>query len=152
MRNDDFYDFEKEPNQKYEIINEFKIFFGCVIKSLYDEKRIKIKEEHDPKRIKIDNRFLYGSIFDLNKKYKKVLESIGFYKNIDLLTYDKILKENNLSCEDNFSYFSEKIYPIDPHNVHDFIKNYKYEFYFEENIQLPMYERIKAINMFIVKP
>jgi hypothetical protein len=149
---ENFSSYEKEPLKVYEKIENSSIFIGCIIKNLFDEERIKIKKEFNPKRIFHCNRNLYGSLFSIDAKYKIIIDKIHQYKTIDLFSYNKIISEQNLSCDENFIYFEDKMYPFDTKHIFDFIKNFKYSNFFEENLESPFYQQIKSTNIFILTP
>lgn len=142
--------FNEEPKQKYEEIKNNKVFIGCLIKTEYDEKRINIKNNLNPSRIRCKDKNLYGCLFDPNDKFKKTFEDIKKYESLDLYVYNKILKENKFSCEENFAYFKDGLYPIDTSHISEYIDNFNYEMFFEENDEIPMYQRIKSVNVFLV--
>lgn len=107
------------------------LFLGFAIKNEYDNQRLEISEEYNPKRVlfvfenkdevsKIDNEFsvlpLYGLFIDLNQqgeKLAKTLLSTDLTDKLDINQYEKILSEFNFSCNDSYSYFNKRIYPID---------------------------------------
>ena len=140
------------------MVNEFTsydnppIFVGCIIKNRYDEERVEIFESLNPERIVFSDTFLYGVLFEPCGKYVNLIESIKNYKQIDLYTYNKELLKNNLSCEDNFGYFDRGLYPIDPKHISDIIENFKYDSFFDDNLEMPMYQRIKSVNLFVLIP
>lgn len=107
------------------------LFLGFAIKNEYDNQRLEICEEYNPKRVlfvfenkdevsKIDNEFsvlpLYGLFIDLNhhgENLAKTLLSTDLTDKLDINQYEKILSEFNFSCNDSYSYFNKRIYPID---------------------------------------
>jgi hypothetical protein len=141
--------FDCPPKEKYEKIEKVKIFIGCNIKSEYDEKRIKIKEKLNPYRIEHNSKFFYGCLFEPKEFFSKTIQKIKEFDSLDLYSYNKILKENNLSCDENFAYFSDGIYPIDGTHILNYVENFNYDMFFENIPEIPMHQRIKSINMFI---
>tara|TARA_R110000772_G_scaffold104137_5_gene205463 strand:+ start:244 stop:774 length:531 start_codon:yes stop_codon:yes gene_type:complete len=107
------------------------LFLGFAIKNEYDNQRLEICEEYNPKRVlfvfenkdgvsKKDNEFsvlpLYGLFIDLNhhgENLAKTLLSTDLTDKLDINQYEKILSEFNFSCNDSYSYFNKRIYPID---------------------------------------
>jgi hypothetical protein len=71
---------------------------------------------------------------------------------LDLISYGSILKKNNLSCEENFAYLNDGLYPLDRKHIQDYISNFKYNNFFVDEEEAPIYQRIKAINMFVLIP
>jgi hypothetical protein len=147
---ENFFSYEKEPLMVYEKINQPFIFIGCVLKNLYDEERIKIKDEFNPKRILHCNRFLYGTLIDIDLKAQNILNEIQKFKSIDLFTYNKIISLHDLSCNENFIYFEDKMYPLDSKHIFNYLKKFKYSDFFEEIPEKPTYQQIKSINVFIL--
>ncbi len=142
--------FECSPKEKYDKIDKIKIFIGCNIKSEYDEKRIKIKENFNPCRIEHNFKFFYGSLFEPKENFLKTIQEIKQFESLDLYTYNKILKENNLSCDENFAYFGNGTYPIDASHILDYICDFNYDMFFENIPEIPMHQKIKSINMFML--
>ena len=107
------------------------LFLGFAIKNEYDNQRLEICEEYNPKRVlfvfenkdgvsKKDNEFsvlpLYGLFIDLNhhgENLAKTLLSTDLTDKLDINQYEKILSEFNFSCNDSYSYFNKRVYPID---------------------------------------
>lgn len=148
----EFNSLEEPPKQNYIPINEPKVFIGCNIKSEYDEQRIKIKENLNPQRILHCDRNLYGVLFEPDMKHSYFVKYLGHFKSIDLFGYSKILNEYSLSSEENFGYLEHGLYPVDSKYIENYIPNFKYDYLFEEDSEMPMYQRIKAVNMFFLLP
>lgn len=141
--------FECPPKKKYEKNENVKLFIGCLIKSEYDERRIKINENFNPYRVEYNGNFFYGCLFEPKQKFLKTIEKIKEFKSLDLYSYNKILKENQLSCDENFAYFDGNMYPIDGSHILNYIDNFSYNMFFENIPEIPMHQRIKSVNMFI---
>jgi hypothetical protein len=150
MIEDEFTLYKKKPSEQYNTINTPKVFIGCIIRSEYDEKRIKIKDNLYPVRVIHNNYNLYGLLFDPKPEIQNVINVIEKYNDIDLYTYNKILKENNFSCNDNFKFLEKDLYPLDFSNVYNYINDFKYNDFFDENMQYPLHQRIKSINVLIL--
>lgn len=148
----EFHSLENPPLLEYNSIKTPKLFIGCNIKFEYDEQRIKIKELLNPRRVLHCGRNLYGLLFEPHKKHRDFVKYLGYFKSIDLFGYSKILNEYSLSAEENFGYLEHGLYPIDNKYIEDYISNFKYEHLFEDDMEMPMYQRIKSINMFFLLP
>jgi hypothetical protein len=148
----EFYSYSEMPNMAYDCIETAKIFIGCCIKNKYDEERIKINDSFNPYRISHSNQNFYGVIFEPTGKYIDFVENLKQYDDLDLISYGSILKKNNLSCEENFAYLNDGLYPLDRKYIQDYISNFKYNDFFVDEEEAPIYQRIKAINMFILIP
>jgi hypothetical protein len=147
-----FYSLENPPILEYNSIKTPTVFFGCNIKSEYDEQRIRIKETLNPKRILHCDRNLYGIFFEPNKKHSDFVRYLKHFKSIDLFGYSKILNEYSLSSEENFGYLEHKLYPVDSKYIEEYIPNFTYDYLFEDDVEMPMYQRIKSVNMFFLLP
>ena len=150
--NEEYNFYENPPKEIYSKIKTSKIFIGCNIKSLYDENRIKIKEEHNPQRINHCGKSFYGVLLEPTKEHLFLLKYFINFKSFDLYSFNKILKENNLSCDENYAYLEKNLYPVDVKYTYSYISDFKYETFFDENLEIPMYQRIKSINMFFLTP
>lgn len=150
--NEEFLSYEEEPIEKYNKIENIKVFVGCNIKSLYDEKRIQIKKEFNPIRIEHCGRNLFGTIFEPSKKHLFFVRFSLDVNSLDLYSYNKLLSENNLSCDENFAYLTNKIYPVDSKHIYEYIPDFKYNEFFEDNLDVPVYQNIKSVNMFFLTP
>lgn len=150
--NEEFNFYEDSPKKIYSKIETNKVFIGCCIKSEYDENRIKIKENHNPKRVFHCGKNFYGVLFEPNKAHLFLLKYLINYKSFDLYSFSKVLKENNLSCEENYAYLEKNLYPVDTKHIYAYIPDFKYESFFDDNLEIPMYQRIKSINMFFLTP
>ena len=145
-------DLEDLPKKDYTKIKSNSIFIGCNVKSLYDENRIKIKEEHNPRRINHHNKKFYGVVLEPNKKHLFLLKYLTNFKSFDLFSFNKILKENNLSCDENYAYLDKNLYPVDVKYIYNYIPEFKYDKFFDDDLEIPMYQRIKSVNMFLLTP
>ena len=148
----EFFSYDTVPILSYKELTCDKIFIGCIIKSRYDEDRIQIKETMEPQRLDYGDYYLYGKLFNPSGKYRNLIESIKKYDKIDLYVYNKELSNNNLSCEENFSYFKNGLYPIDIEHISDFMEDFKYDDFFDDNSEMPIYQRIKGVNLFLLIP
>lgn len=151
MAEEEFTLYKNKPKEKYNKLNKPNIFIGCNIKSEYDERRITIKNNLKPTRIYHNDRYFYGCVFEPNEIFLRIIDDLSKFESIDLYTYNKILKENNFSCDENFAYFNDGTYPIDSTHIPNYIQNFNYQMFFDDKPEIPMHQRIKAINMFILK-
>lgn len=150
--NEEFLSYEEEPKKEYSKIDNIKVFIGCNMKSLYDENRIKIKEGFDPVRVNHCGKNLFGSLLEPNKKHLFLLKFLINVGHLDLFSYNKILSENDLSCDENFAYLENKLYPVDSKYICEYIPDFKYSEFFEDDLDVPVYQNIKSVNMFFLTP
>lgn len=147
-----FYSYDKLPSLTYENLNDSLFFIGCNILSEYDEDRIKIKDHLNPKRIFHRKRYLYGIFLDPKKEHLSLIQQLNSVKDIDFFTYEKIISEFNFTCKENFAYLEDGVYPLDPSHVCEYMPNLKYDDFFEDNTEIPIYQKIKYLNFLILTP
>jgi len=106
-------------------INVPCLFLGFIIKNEYDNKRLRINEKYNPKKSlyvyngnKKDLSILplYGVTFELNDialSLVKLLDKQEKNDNVNIIVYENLLQQFDLSCNECYGYFSKKIYPID---------------------------------------
>ena len=100
------------------------LFIGHILKNEYDNQRLKINDEYKP--IKFFASYLedgewklmplYGIVRELNengKKICKVLKDQERRGNMNLIIYENLLNEFDVSCDDCYGYFKKSIYPVD---------------------------------------
>ena len=120
-------DFSTNPN--YIILDKNmypKLFLGFLIKNQYDNERLDLNPKYNPIKIcHIDHKNqcmvgLFGIFLKPNKNVSKVIDTILSQEktdNINLLVYNNILNQHNLSCKETYGYFKHGIYPIDFENL-----------------------------------
>lgn len=148
----EFTSYENLPILSYEKIQDPVVFIGTCIRSQYDENRISIKESFNPKRITHCDRFLYGAIFLPKMEHLLMAEKAKKVEYIDLYTYNKIICENNLSCDENFIFLEDGLYPIDEKHICQYIPNFEYNSFFDDDPEMPIHQKIKSVKMFILVP
>ena len=99
------------------------LFLGHIVKNQYDNLRLKLNDKYNPKKFyasyKEDNKWnmlpLYGITLKLNDTGIKLAKLLNEQesKNINLIIYENLISQFNLSCGDCYNYFKNKIYPID---------------------------------------
>jgi|TARA_A100000172_G_scaffold58564_1_gene38233 hypothetical protein len=100
------------------------LFLGFILKNEYDNKRLKIKENYNPKKFvyiceeekKLDIIPLYGILLKLNGQGVDLTNLIQRQikaNNINLVVYENLLSQYNLKCDDCYGYFRKGVYPID---------------------------------------
>jgi hypothetical protein len=105
-----------------------KILLGFQIKNKFDENRLQIKPEYNPKRIvhfrkfiELEPVFFYGIEIDVKQYYKGFFNSLIGINSIEL--YQHQLKQVELSCDDCYHYCCDGIYPIDLKHLSKIINN-----------------------------
>ena len=101
------------------------LFLGFAIKNEYDNQRLQINEKYNPskqlflfEKKKDDYNLLplYGIFFKLNESGKKlasILLGEDLENKLSFQSYENILFEYKVSCNDSYSYLNRRIYPID---------------------------------------
>ena len=110
---------------KVENIEKPTLFLGFIVKNEYDNKRLLIDKKYNPKKFSLPYKNgkhinllpLYGIIVKVNNiadQLGTLLSRQERYENtLNLMAYQNILTEYNLSCNDSYAYFYKNIYPID---------------------------------------
>lgn len=149
---EEFTSYKNLPTLSYEKVENPVVFIGTCIKSQYDEHRISIKDSFNAKRISHCDRFFYGVTFELIPDHSLMVEKLKNVQYIDLYTYNKIISENDLSCNDNFIYLEDGLYPLDEKHISQYIKKFEYGSFFNDDPEMPIHQKIKSVNMFIFVP
>ena len=71
---------------------------------------------------------------------------------IDSYTYNKIISENNLSCDENFIFLEDGLYPLDEKHIDQYIPDFQYVSFFDDDLEMPIHQKIKSVKMFILVP
>jgi hypothetical protein len=118
-------------------LNEFKtlpysypvLFLGLHIKNEYDNCRITLNQEYNPIKflhfLKVENNSvtcqpLYGIILKPNENIKKLMNAITEQENIgnmNLVIYENLISQYNLSCKETYRHFQRGVHPIDFANL-----------------------------------
>jgi hypothetical protein len=143
---------EHMPVLKYEEMPKGHIFFGCRIKNLYDEKRLKINPLFNAKRYSIKEKklFFYGIILDSSIISKQIMQKINSRKPFDLIGYSSLLESFNLTCENCFFNLQPPIYPFDNIHINKYLTNFKYDNFIQINQKIPAFQQFTSLDMFIV--
>tara|TARA_R110000787_G_scaffold40970_2_gene101367 strand:+ start:1020 stop:1529 length:510 start_codon:yes stop_codon:yes gene_type:complete len=108
----------------YETPLEPSIFLGFIIKNEYDNKRLDINEKYNPKKFfrlyksnsKSNMLPLYGVCLKPNELGEKIIRLVSDQEksyDINLVVYQNLLSEFDITCNDCYAYFKSGIYPID---------------------------------------
>jgi hypothetical protein len=101
------------------------LFLGFIIKNEYDNQRLHINEKFNPRKsLYVYNGEgkdlsilpLYGVTFEANEtalSIVKLLDKQEKNNNVNIIVYENILQQFNLSCNECYGHFTKKIYPID---------------------------------------
>lgn len=100
------------------------LFLGHIVKNQYDNLRLRLNDEYNPKKFyasyKEQNKWnmlpLYGINLKLNEtgiKLAKILSDQENRSSVNLIIYENLINQFDLTCGDCYNYFKNKIYPID---------------------------------------
>jgi len=104
------------------LITEPHTFYGFLIKSQYDEERLKINDKFNAKyySVETDNDYvkLYGIIRPLDSRYNTLLQELykldnSLPKKQLIPAYNDILKEYGLYSSENYLNYNLNLYPVD---------------------------------------
>jgi hypothetical protein len=128
------------------------LFYGIILRSEFDNDRIKINKNFKPKKfytvIKTENEFgifyFYGSFIKTSTEYKDLFTNLDSFahlnKHQNINNYKKILSLFNLSCKETFRFFSQGIYPIDSeHREKLFSSKIDFNNFFKGNKNYPFF-------------
>jgi hypothetical protein len=122
----------------YDIRSLPKIILGLRIKNKFDEKRLTIKRKYKPELIshfKTDSQlepvYLHGIEIIPKAKYTSLLQILTkhiicdstIHREVNIKTYNDILSEFGLTCDTNYNYLSDGIYPIDIQHLDNISEN-----------------------------
>lgn len=159
-----FNDTEKSADlEKFEKITYPTFFFGFNIRNLYDQKRLKIKDEFNPKYIvhKYGSRledmlFLYGITSPVSNEVMPYVLPLQANPNVNQEQYEAVLAPMEVECSDCYLFLSKNVYPINTFYSHLFFKNKSfkdltsYNQMLERDSQLPMHHTIAPFHMFLL--
>lgn len=118
----------EEPvnGESFEILDIDKpcLFLGHIVKNEYDNRRFDLNQKYNPKRFYAsyleDRKWgmlpLYGLVMQLNEnglKLVNILKDQEERHNINLIIYENLLNQFDVTCDDCYGYFKNKIYPVD---------------------------------------
>lgn len=142
-----------------------KAVLGCVIKNKYDQARIKIQDEYEPKNIihfisnenEVEPIYLHGIVLDdlpiLETLYNDIKISPLLSHSL-LEAYDCILKRHKLSCETCYRFLADGVYPIDVKHLYRFaIKPYDdLHNMIKKGQELPWFSYWVHVGLFLLAP
>jgi len=143
---------EKQPIQTYSEIPKECIFIGTKIKNLYDEKRLCIQENYAPGRYRLNNidLNLFGIVKEITDTFGDLVRKIRHQKQFDLIGYNLLLNENNLTCNNCYYNLNPPIYPIDNHHIKKIIPEFDYENFICFNPEIPKFQAFTSLNLFLI--
>lgn len=150
-------DLSQDPVQEeYQPLTKGYVFIGAIIKHLYDEKRIRLNiiPEQAPSRFLYKNpnvdhtTNLYGFIFPPKGEDHYLATKLkSLTKQVDVLSYNKVLQDYNYSCENNFLLLNKGIFPVDSHHIPKYIPQYSFSNIFSFSEEIPIFQQFTTIHM-----
>jgi hypothetical protein len=128
MMNLTFSDTEKPADlEKFQKITYPTFFFGFAIRTMYDQKRLKIKKEYNPNYIvhKYGNKadeimFLYGMIAPVSNDVMPYILPLRANPNVNHEQYEAVLRPLEVECSDCYLFLAKNLYPINSFYTHRF--------------------------------
>ena len=138
--------------EEYENIHSDCIFIGTKIKNRYDEARICINESYNPKRYQLNglDYKLFGVTLDIPSSQKQLAFQIKHKKISDLLSYNLLLQDYKLSCNNCYFNLYPPLYPLDNHFIKKYIPEFNYEDFICFNPDIPKFQAFSSLNLFLI--
>lgn len=100
------------------------LFIGHILKNEYDNQRLQLNDDYNPVKFftiysengELKLLPLYGILRELNdegKRLVKLLKGQENRGNINLIIYENIINQHDITCNDCYAYYKQHIYPID---------------------------------------
>ena len=159
-----FNDVEKPADlEKFQKIIYPTFFFGFAIRSLYDQKRLKIKKEFQPKYIihKYGTKpeeimFLYGLTESVSNNVMPYIFPLRENPSMNHEQYEAVLKPLDVECNNCYLFLSKNLYPINSFYAHRFFtkNNFKnistYSEILDRDPELPLHHTIAPFHLFLL--
>ena len=149
--------------EKFQQINYPTFFFGFIIRNEYDQKRLKIKDEFNPKYIfhrhgKNNNEmmFLYGLTENVCSEIIPYTYPLKENSNLNKEQYEAVLNQLDVQCTDCYLFLSKNLYPINSFFAHRFFNTKKFRDlrYFSDMLNrdpsLASYHTISSFHLFLL--
>ena len=149
--------------EKFEKITYPTFFFGFIIRNLYDQKRLKIKQEFSPKYLvhkygskKDEILFLYGLTSKVPSDLVSNIYPLQNNPNVNHEQYEAILNRMDVECSDCYLFLNKNLYPINTFYAHRFFtkQNFKnlstYADILDRDPELPLHHTIASFQLFLL--
>lgn len=143
---------EATPCHAYDDITSDCVFIGTKIKNRYDEERLCVQPTYGLGRYRINNinqNFL-GTIKEIKPEHKSLIKKIKQQKIYDLIGYNMLLQDYNLSCNDCYFNLRPPIYPIDSHHIIKYIPDFNFENFICFKPDVPKFQAFTTLNLFFI--
>ena len=140
-----------KPQQDYPLLTNFEsgFFCGYNIKNQYDEKRLEINPDYNPRRFQFKTNYgtynLYG-IFKPNPK-NSFIKKLEQTPPSNIGEYSSTLTLEGYSCLTCFLFFSPGLYPVDSYYKNNLFEEINFE-EFSINPDVPTFQRLGHIYLF----
>lgn len=159
-----FNDTEKPADlEKFQTITYPTFFFGFAIRSLYDQKRLKIKNEFNPQYIvhKYGTKpeeimFLYGITEPVSNDVLPYIYPLKNNPQMNHEQYEAVLRPLDVECNDCYLFLGKNLYPVNSFYAHRFFtkSNFKnisnYSEILERDVELPLHHTIAPFHLFLL--
>lgn len=149
--------------EKFKEINYPTFFFGFIIRNEYDQKRLKIKEEYNPKYIfhrygKNNNEmmFLYGLTENVSQETMPSIYPLRENSSLNKEQYEAVLNQLDVECNDCYLFLNKNLYPINCFYAHRFFNTKQFRDLrsfsdmLERNPDLAPYHSISSFHLFLL--
>lgn len=119
---------EKPVNgQDFDLLFEYDkpcLFIGHILKNEYDNRRLELNSDYNP--VKFFTTYLesgewkllplYGILRDLNSEGKQLAKLINEQESrasMNVIIYENLINQFNVTCNDCYGYYRNNVYPID---------------------------------------
>jgi len=149
--------------EKFQKIVYPTFFFGFIIRNLYDQKRLNIKKEFNPKYLvhkygtkKEEIMFLYGLTEKVPANMLPEIYPLQNNPNMNHEQYEAMLNRMDLECSNCYLFLNKNLYPINTFYAHRFFtkpefKNLPtYGEILERDPSLPLHHTIASFQLFLL--
>jgi hypothetical protein len=149
--------------EKFLTVTYPTFFFGFSIKNQYDQRRLKIKDEFQPKYVfhkygtKMEEMlFLYGLTTPVTPDLLPCFYPLWENPNMNREQYEAVLNPLEVDCNNCYLFLSKNLYPIETFYAHRFFtKNpfkdmQTYSQMLERDPELPLHHTISSFHLFLL--
>lgn len=149
--------------EKFLTVTYPTFFFGFSIKNQYDQKRLKIKDEFQPKYVfhkygtKMEEMlFLYGLTAPVTPDLLPYFYPLRENPSMNREQYEAVLNPLDVDCNNCYLFLSKNLYPLNTFYAHRFFtkKPFKdivtYSEILERDPELPLHHTISSFHLFLL--
>lgn len=149
--------------EKFQTITYPTFFFGFIIRNKYDQKRLSIKPEFNPKYIshKYGNHpdemlFLYGITSKVQPEMLPQIYPIQNNPNMNHEQYEAVMNCLDVKCNDCYLFLNRNLYPFNAFYAHLFFRTepfksvVSYSEMLQRDPELPLHHTIASYHLFLL--